>query len=154
MEPTKPPFYDSALIWFAAAGVLEVIGAVPVVPVIGQAIATSSTDVWASNWFKGGVAIMCLGVLAAWWALTLFLAHSHIRRRHQAAQLAPGSIVHNYHAPVTIYGVHPVETPVQQVPGGVQTTEAAATPLALPEAAQNQAAASEEQAQPEPEQAG
>jgi len=131
-EPPKPHFYDSAMFWLAVCAVTEVVGGIPVGAVIVQVVGNPKIDVFSSGWFWGGAAVMGIGILAAWWALTLFVANFHVRRWQRGSQVAPGSIVNNYNAPVYQYGVQPVSPSVQNVSGGVHT--AATTPPPTSEA--------------------
>lgn len=146
-EPPKPPFYDSAMFWLAVCGVLELIGGIPAAAVIAQAVGNPRIDVFSSGWFLGGAGVMGLGIVAAWWALTLFVANFHFRRWQRGLQVAPGTIVNNYHGPVTQhYGVDSTPTAVQPVPSEQpalpeappETLEAVPAPHAAPEPATEQ----------------
>jgi hypothetical protein len=69
--------YERAIFWVALAGVVLVVGGIFVSLGATQVAASPGAHLWANRWFVIGICVMGLGVLALWWALTLYMAHRH-----------------------------------------------------------------------------
>lgn len=70
------PLRDRAVFWVAAAGVLAVLGTVPLA--LGGAEALDrEIDPLLVGWIQIGLAIELVAAVALWWAITLQWAHGH-----------------------------------------------------------------------------
>lgn len=75
---SKMPLHDRASFWVALSLAPLAIGGVFVG--VGVPLALSAhppSDVLRNPWFLGGLVGIAVGVLMAWWSLTLHLAHRH-----------------------------------------------------------------------------
>jgi hypothetical protein len=73
----KSPLHERASFWVAFAGIPLVIGGICIAIGVDQVGAKPKADLWQNAWFLGGVSGVALGILFAWWGLTLFVAHRH-----------------------------------------------------------------------------
>jgi hypothetical protein len=124
MGEHTPGLFESVGVWLGFGSAFSVIGGIVGGVGVAQVVADAKADLWSNRWFEVGFAIVVIGLVMLWWALTLYMAHRHCLRHHPpAAQAAAGSITNTYNAPVYNYGVQPVPTTAHQVPGGLTTTD-------------------------------
>jgi hypothetical protein len=77
----KLPLHDRAGFWLSFAAVPLVIGGIAAGAGVAQAVADPKSDVWSNWFFRSGAAAVVLGILLAWWALTLYVARHHAEDR-------------------------------------------------------------------------
>jgi MFS family permease len=68
---------DYVPLWFAASGVLAVIGGIPLGPAIAEAVASQAIN-WNNPFIIGGLVIEAFALITFFYGLVLMTAHGHL----------------------------------------------------------------------------
>ena len=107
---SKSTRYDHAMFWVALGGAVTVVGGI-IAGIGANQESNSKADIWQSQFLRWGMGVAALGVIALWWALTLYLAH-----RHAEGHFCPDPEAHKPERPSVSPAVQSTQSAEEPVP--------------------------------------